>query len=80
MDVTETLQSGAKTLEALREHSKSPIKAIIYTHNHADHVFGAKVKFAAVLDEGHNFKFQASVKVPQSHQFRALQMKFCHFA
>ncbi len=43
VDVTETLQSGSKALAALRTVSKSPIKAIIYTHNHADHVFGAKV-------------------------------------
>ena len=43
VDVTETVQSGAKSLAAFREVSKSPIKAIIYTHNHADHVYGAKV-------------------------------------
>ena len=43
VDVTETMKSGASAFAALREVSKSPVKAIIYTHNHADHVFGAKV-------------------------------------
>ena len=43
VDVTETLNAGARSLAAFREVTKSPIKAIIYTHNHADHIFGAKV-------------------------------------
>lgn len=43
VDVTETLKAAANCLSAFREVTKSPIKAIIYTHNHADHVYGAKV-------------------------------------
>ena len=46
VDVTETMKSGARAFAALREVSKNPVKAIIYTHNHADHVFGAKVRVA----------------------------------
>ena len=46
VDVTESMKSGARAFAALREVSKSPVKAIIYTHNHADHVFGAKVRVA----------------------------------
>ena len=49
VDVTETMQAGAKSLAAFREVTKSPIKALIYTHNHADHVFGAKVKASFVV-------------------------------
>ena len=43
VDVTESLESGREVYEAFRQVTKSPIKAIVYTHNHADHVFGAKV-------------------------------------
>ena len=48
VDVTESMKSGARAFAALREVSKSPVKAIIYTHNHADHVFGAKVRVAVL--------------------------------
>ena len=44
VDVTESIQAAEKTLEALRKVSKSPVKAIIYTHNHPDHVYEAEVK------------------------------------
>lgn len=33
--------SAAKAFEALRAHSDKPVKAIIYTHSHADHTGGA---------------------------------------
>ena len=49
VDVTETMKSGARAFAALREVSKSPVKAIVYTHNHADHVFGAKVRVAMFI-------------------------------
>ena len=51
VDVTETMKSGARAFAALREVSRSPVKAIIYTHNHADHVFGAKVRVAMLKTE-----------------------------
>ena len=47
-DVTESMKSGARAFAALREMSKSPVNAIIYTHNHADHIFGAKVRVAVL--------------------------------
>jgi len=33
--------SAAKALEAFREYSDKPVKAIIYTHSHGDHIGGA---------------------------------------
>ncbi|CAH1789668.1 unnamed protein product [Owenia fusiformis] len=42
VDVTETVESGRNVLKAFREISDKPIKALIYTHNHADHTCGAK--------------------------------------
>ena len=41
VDTMETLQEGKTVLKAFRKISDKPIKAIIYTHNHADHVFGS---------------------------------------
>ncbi|XP_060073744.1 linear primary-alkylsulfatase-like [Ylistrum balloti] len=41
VDVTESTQSGAKIMAAFRNISDKPIKAIVYTHSHADHTIGA---------------------------------------
>ena len=42
IDTMETLAEGHEVAEAFRALSDKPLKAIIYTHNHADHVFGAE--------------------------------------
>ena len=44
VDVTESYESGKEVFAAFREISKKPVKAIIYTHNHADHIYGGKVR------------------------------------
>jgi alkyl sulfatase BDS1-like metallo-beta-lactamase superfamily hydrolase len=41
VDTTESLDTGKKVAEAFRKVSTKPIKAIIYTHSHPDHVQGA---------------------------------------
>jgi alkyl sulfatase BDS1-like metallo-beta-lactamase superfamily hydrolase len=41
VDTMESVQEGELVLAAFREISDKPVKAIIYTHNHADHVFGS---------------------------------------
>lgn len=41
VDTMETNEEAATVLEAFRKISPKPVKAIIYTHNHADHVMGA---------------------------------------
>lgn len=40
VDVTESAESAREVYTAFRELSDKPIKALVYTHNHADHVFG----------------------------------------
>lgn len=40
VDVTESAETARVVLAAFREITDKPIKALIYTHNHADHVFG----------------------------------------
>jgi alkyl sulfatase BDS1-like metallo-beta-lactamase superfamily hydrolase len=41
VDTMTTVEEGRAVLEAFRTVSEKPVKAVIYTHNHADHVFGA---------------------------------------
>ena len=41
IDCLETTETGQEVMAAFREITNKPLKAIIYTHNHADHVFGA---------------------------------------
>ena len=41
VDTTLKLEDGQKTLEMIRERTDKPIKAVIYTHHHNDHVGGA---------------------------------------
>jgi len=48
VDTMETVEEGDKVRAAFREIVDKPVKAIIYTHNHTDHVFGAQ----AFVDDG----------------------------
>ncbi|HBZ49465.1 MAG TPA: MBL fold metallo-hydrolase, partial [Halieaceae bacterium] len=43
VDTTESRGAAEAVLRAFREVSDAPIRAIIYTHNHADHIMGASV-------------------------------------
>lgn len=42
VDTGESLELGRAVRAAFAEVSTAPIVAIVYTHNHADHVFGAE--------------------------------------
>jgi alkyl sulfatase BDS1-like metallo-beta-lactamase superfamily hydrolase len=43
VDTMTTNEEAAEVLAEFRRITDKPVKAIIYTHNHADHVFGAEV-------------------------------------
>ncbi|KAJ8319731.1 hypothetical protein KUTeg_002716 [Tegillarca granosa] len=43
VDVTETVNASKEIFDDFRNISSKPIKAIIYTHYHHDHIMGAKV-------------------------------------
>jgi len=43
VDTMTTNEEAAEVLAEFRKISKKPVKAIIYTHNHADHTLGSKV-------------------------------------
>lgn len=49
VDTTETIAAAEKIYQEFRKISPSkPIKAIMYTHNHADHTFGAQVGICSI--------------------------------
>ena len=41
VDTMESIETATDVRNAFKQITQKPIKAIIYTHNHADHVFGA---------------------------------------
>ena len=43
VDTTENVAAAKEILKGFRNITDKPIKALIYTHNHADHTFGAQV-------------------------------------
>lgn len=43
VDTMECVEAAAKVRDAFKRITQKPVKAVIYTHNHADHVFGASV-------------------------------------
>ena len=45
VDTTDSIFQAEKVLAEFQKISDQPIAAIIYTHNHGDHVFGAKTFF-----------------------------------
>ncbi|NGY06872.1 alkyl sulfatase dimerization domain-containing protein [Solimonas terrae] len=49
VDTTETAESAREVLAAFRKITDKPVKAIVYTHSHPDHIGGAAV-FAAGRD------------------------------
>lgn len=42
VDVTESIETAREVRRAFASISSRPIGALVYTHNHADHVFGAR--------------------------------------
>ena len=49
VDVTESYESGLEVLQAFRNITKKRITDIIYTHNHADHCYGAEVNSSSSI-------------------------------
>ena len=41
VDTMESIEAGREVREAFRQISPDPVRAIVYTHNHTDHVFGS---------------------------------------
>lgn len=43
VDVMESMETASEVMAAFRKVTSSPIRALIYTHNHHDHIYGAAV-------------------------------------
>lgn len=52
IDTMETMEEGRVVAREFRKLSDKPLKAIIYTHNHTDHVFGAQAFVEELSVEG----------------------------
>lgn len=60
VDTTESRGAAEAVLAAFREVSNKPVEAIIYTHNHADHIMGA-----SVFSEGRDILVYAHETLPK---------------
>jgi alkyl sulfatase BDS1-like metallo-beta-lactamase superfamily hydrolase len=69
IDTTESLVAARQIAKEFRKITEKPVKGIIYTHNHADHVLGTE----AFLE---NHPDRASVEVWAHH---TLPLNFFHF-
>ncbi len=52
VDTMESLREGRSVATEFRKLSDKPLRAIIYTHNHTDHVFGAQSYLDVLADDG----------------------------
>lgn len=43
VDTMETIEAAREVRQAFEAITRKPVRAVIYTHNHADHVFGAGI-------------------------------------
>lgn len=49
VDVTESSMAAKEILAEFRKITQKPIKAIIYTHHHTDHIGGVGVSFSTLV-------------------------------
>jgi alkyl sulfatase BDS1-like metallo-beta-lactamase superfamily hydrolase len=49
VDVTESYDSAKEIFAEFRKITNKPVTDIIYTHNHADHTYGAKVNICKFI-------------------------------
>ncbi len=42
VDTMETMEAGRRVAERFREITDKPVRALVYTHSHPDHIFGAR--------------------------------------
>lgn len=61
VDTMTTMEEAQEVLAEFRKISDKPIKAIIYTHNHADHVLGTR----AFVGDGHPDIYAHDTLLPQ---------------
>ena len=57
IDTTDDVSQAKEVLSEFQKINQNPIKAIIYTHNHGDHVFGAS-EFYYAQEENTNTYFK----------------------
>lgn len=73
VDTMESVESARAVLAEFRQHSRQPVRAIVYTHSHPDHVGGAAV-FAAE-GEGRPVAIVAQAEVARAMDEIASQLQ-----
>ncbi len=61
-DVGDSYEIGKAMLKAVREHTDKPIKAVIYSHFHFDHIFGGKAWVEAADDDVQIIAHESTVR------------------
>jgi alkyl sulfatase BDS1-like metallo-beta-lactamase superfamily hydrolase len=61
-DVGDSYEHGKAMLAAFREHTTKPIKAVIYSHYHFDHLFGCEAWVEAAADDVQIIAHESTVK------------------
>lgn len=61
-DTGDSYEHGKAMLAAFREHSTKPIKAVIYSHYHFDHVFGCKAWVEAADEDVQIIAHESTVR------------------
>jgi alkyl sulfatase BDS1-like metallo-beta-lactamase superfamily hydrolase len=61
-DVGDSYEHGKAMLAAFREHTAKPIKAIVYSHYHFDHLFGCKAWVEAADEDVQILAHESTVK------------------
>ena len=49
VDTTESLDAAKEIQRDFRKISQKPVKAVIYTHHHSDHIYGTEVRLYVPL-------------------------------
>jgi alkyl sulfatase BDS1-like metallo-beta-lactamase superfamily hydrolase len=65
IDTTESLSAAREVMGELRKITNLPVKAVIYTHNHADHWFGTKAFFNSGVQVIAHENFAREVKLQE---------------
>ena len=66
IDTTESLSAAREVMGEMKKITSLPVKAVIYTHNHADHWFGTKAFFGSGIQVIAHEDFAREVKLQDS--------------
>ena len=75
VDTTGGVDTGREVLKEFRKISNKTIKAIIYTHQHPDHTWGAKVSRVKLGNFGHQVNSDKRLQTVEIQMRRLLMSR-----